>query len=147
MHIPQMEKALSELARVLKPGGTLVLCENNVRSLDVRVREKSVDFIKKSIGRNIGEKTDTPRGTETWLAGDGGGLMVRKTDMDFLVGFMSSIGLSLVNRTAGQFSEIYTNLPLRPLKRLAYAFNEFYFRRKMPAILAMGNILYFRKLK
>ena len=147
MHIPQMEKALSELARVLKPGGTLVLCENNMRSLDVRVRERSVDFIKKSIGRNIGEKTDTPRGTETWLAGDGGGLMMRKTDMDFLVGFMSSIGLSLIERIAGQFSEVYTNLPLRPLKRLAYAFNEFYFRRKMPASLAMGNILYFRKPK
>ena len=29
MHIPELEKALTELARVLKPGGVLVLCENN----------------------------------------------------------------------------------------------------------------------
>ncbi len=35
MHIPEMEMALSELARVLKSGGTLVLCENNANSLDV----------------------------------------------------------------------------------------------------------------
>jgi ubiquinone/menaquinone biosynthesis C-methylase UbiE len=147
MHIPQMETALFELARVLKPGGTLVLSENNVRSLDVRIREKSIDFVKKLIRRTAGEKTNTPRGTETWLPSDDGGLMVRKTDMDFLSGFMSSIGLSQVERTAGQFSEIYTNLPTRTLKRLAYAFNEFYFRRKMPANLAMGNILHFRKLK
>jgi 2-polyprenyl-3-methyl-5-hydroxy-6-metoxy-1,4-benzoquinol methylase len=145
MHIPQMEAALSELVRVLKPGGTLVLGENNVHSLDVTVRERLIDFIKRSIGRDIGEKTSTQRGTETWSKAEGGGLMVRKTDMDFLTKFLLSLGMSESARTAGQFSEAYTNIPLKSLKRLVYAFNTFYFSRKMSPRLAMGNILYFKK--
>ena len=37
MHIPEMDKALSEFSRVLKHGGMLVLGENNVASLDVQI--------------------------------------------------------------------------------------------------------------
>ena len=42
MHVPEIERALTELARVLRPGGVLVLCENNVNSLDVVIRERLV---------------------------------------------------------------------------------------------------------
>jgi hypothetical protein len=71
--------------------------------------------------------------------------MVRKTDMGFLTGFLLKQGLRLESRIAGQFSEGYTNVPVRLFKKPIYRFNEFYFRRlKWPA-LAMGNILFFRK--
>jgi SAM-dependent methyltransferase len=58
MHIPDIEKALAELARVLKPGGLLVLCENNVDSLDVVVRERLINSIKRAIGRNTPKMRD-----------------------------------------------------------------------------------------
>jgi ubiquinone/menaquinone biosynthesis C-methylase UbiE len=145
MHIPQMEKALVELGRVLKPGGTLVLCENNLYSLDVQIRERAIGWMKRLIGRKTPDIQMTPRGSEAWSAEDTAGLMVRKTDMGFLTNFLLKQGLRLENRIAGQFSEGYTNVPVRLFKKLIYRFNEFYFRRlKWPA-LAMGNILFFRK--
>lgn len=145
MHIPEMEKALSELARVLKPGGTLVLCENNLHSLDVAIRERAVRILKKVIGRPQAEIRKTERGTEAWSTAGLGGLMVRKTDFNFLTRFLASKHLVEYLRTAGQLTELYTNLPSRGLKHLVYALNFFYYKHIGIASLAMGNIIYFRK--
>jgi ubiquinone/menaquinone biosynthesis C-methylase UbiE len=145
MHVPEMEKALTELARVLKPGGVLVLCENNLRSLDVMIREPIVDAIKKLIGRSTPEIRKTQRGTEAWVQSETGGLMARKTDMRFLASFLKDIGLIEFLRTAGQFTEGYTNLPSKGLKRLVYSLNMFYYKHVRLPSLAMGNIIYFRK--
>jgi ubiquinone/menaquinone biosynthesis C-methylase UbiE len=145
MHIPEMDRALSELARVLKPGGTLVLCENNMHSLDVVFREGAINAVKRLLGRKLPETVRTPRGLEVWKESDSGGLMVRKTDMTYLTTFLAEQGLSEVERVAGQFTEAYTNIPLRLLKRLVYEFNIFYFRHVRIPQLAMGNIIYFRK--
>ena len=145
MHVPEMEKALTELARVLKPGGVLVLCENNLRSFDVVVREPIVDAVKRLIGRSTPEIRKTPRGTEAWAQSETGGLMVRKTDMTFLASFLKGIGLIEFLRTAGQFTEAYTNLPSKGLKRLVYSLNMFYYKHVRLPSLAMGNIIYFRK--
>ncbi len=145
MHIPEMDRALSELARVLRPGGTLVLCENNMHSLDVMFREGAINAVKKLLGRKLPETLRTPRGLEVWKEGESGGLMVRKTDMTYLTKFLAEQKLNEVERVAGQFTEAYTNMPLRLLKRLVYGFNIFYFRHVRVPQLAIGNIIYFRK--
>jgi ubiquinone/menaquinone biosynthesis C-methylase UbiE len=145
MHVPEMEKALAELARVLKPGGILVLCENNFHSFDVVVREPVVRFVKKLIGRATPEVRKTPRGIEGWSQSGSGGLMVRKTDMRFLSAFLKRAGLEEMLRTAGQFTEAYTNVSSRRLKRIIYAINMLYYKRVRFPALAMGNIIYFRK--
>lgn len=145
MHIPEMEKALGELARVLKPGGTLVLSENNMRAPDIAIRERAIILIKKLLSRDVPEVKRTPRGTEVWMQTDRGGLMVRKTDIGFLKRFLAERGLHQTARVAGQFTEVYTNMPVRALKRAIYAFNSFYFTHiKLPQF-AVGNIIYFRK--
>jgi ubiquinone/menaquinone biosynthesis C-methylase UbiE len=146
MHIPQMEKALLELARVLKSGGILVLCENNMRSLDVAIRERAINAIKRLIGRSSPDVKRTPRGVEVWQYSDSGGLMVRKTDMAFLKKFLAGSGLQQVTRTAGQFTEAYTNMPVRMLKRAVYALNIFYFKYVGLPHFAVGNVLYFSKV-
>jgi ubiquinone/menaquinone biosynthesis C-methylase UbiE len=145
MHIPDMEAALSELARVLKKDGILVLCENNMRSLDVEVRERAIRAVKKLIGRKLPEIKTTPRGTESWMETESGGLLVRKTNMDFLTRFLEVRGLNEIARTSGQFTEAYTNMPIRFLKRAIYKLNEFYFRFLKWPSPAMGNLIYFRK--
>jgi hypothetical protein len=133
------------MARVLKPNGILVLNENNVDSLDVRIRERLIGFIKTALGRNGDQTVLTPRGTETWKKGSTGGLMVRKTNMKFLTEFLSERGLRQIARTPSQFTEAYTNLPFRFLKRAVYAFNIFCFKQNISASMSLGNILYFQR--
>jgi len=83
---------------------------------------------------------------EFWTQTASGGLMVRKTDMGFLTKYLAERGLRQVARSAGQFTEAYTNMPFRALKRLVYALNIFYFKLGRLPQLAVGNIIYFRKV-
>ena len=70
----------------------------------------------------------TVRGTESWYDD---GLMVRKTDMGFLIKHMQMLGMKLVDRTPCQFTESYTNVPTKFLKRAIYAFNTFYLQAEL----------------
>jgi len=86
MHIPDLETALEELARVLRPGGRMAIGENNGRSLHVQVWERILRTAKRALGRRVPPWDWTPRGLEEWREEDGGGLMVRKLDPGFLAG-------------------------------------------------------------
>jgi SAM-dependent methyltransferase len=141
MHIPDVEGATAELARVLAPGGTLILSEANVRSI------QSVAFrgAKRVLRR---EKTDVvraPAGLEFWYTRDGGRLVTRETDVGWLVRRFAGLGLVLRQRRAGQLTEAYTRLPTRPLRRVVHALNHFWFRRVRWAGPAFGNLLLFEK--
>ena len=74
-----------------------------------------------------------------------GGLMVRKTNMEFLSNFLKSRGLIEFQRTSGQFTEAYTNTSRKAMKRLIYSLNMFYYKYVGLPSLAMGNIIYYRK--
>lgn len=144
MHIPNINGALDELSRVLKPGGTLVLSENNMRAPDIAIRERLLRGIKRTLGRENPEVRRTPAGLEVWTDRNNGGLMVRKTDMGWLKNSMAERGMTQTHRTAGQLTEGYTNLPTRALKRAVYALNAGYYGRAPQ--LAAGNILHFLKV-
>jgi ubiquinone/menaquinone biosynthesis C-methylase UbiE len=145
MHIPDVERALSELARVLKSRGILVLSETNMASPDIAIREKAIYLVKKMLRKGNSQINRTERGIEVWEQGEIGGLMVRKMNISFLKRFASSLGLTEFTRTPGQFSEVYTNMPYKSLKRIVYAFNSFYFRHRLPPAFAASNIIYFQK--
>lgn len=145
MHIPQLESALLELVRVLRRGGCLVLCENNMNSLDARIRLAAIRALKRWSGRKNRTATATERGLEVWSAEQSGGLMVRLADISYLVNFLAGQGLELVERRAAQFSEAYVNAPTRGLKKMVYRLNEQYFRLNLWPGLSLGNVLVFRK--
>jgi len=145
MHIPECEKALGEVARVLKPGGKFVLAENNARSFDVVFLERLVNVAKRALGRVPHPRRRAPLGIEEWQFSESGGLMVRKTDMPALVRFCSGLGLELEKRVAGQFTEAYARVPTRIAKRTIHAFNRFYFHRIGRPGPALSNLLVFRK--
>jgi ubiquinone/menaquinone biosynthesis C-methylase UbiE len=142
MHIPEVEKALSELIRVLAPGGRLGLSEINRRSFHVVVWEPLIILAKRLLGRRVPVREDTIRGVEEWREE---GLLVRKLDIDWLIAFMARNKMTLVDRFSGQYTEIYTNMPGRTLKKLVYRFNEWWFNRNGSPKHASSNILVFQK--
>ena len=80
MHIPEVETAISELARVLRPGGTLIVCEGNVHALDelaLRVLDR--------LGRTVSRER-VPAGMERWRETPAGPLFARRTDVRWLIG-------------------------------------------------------------
>ncbi|MFQ5716181.1 MAG: class I SAM-dependent methyltransferase [Nitrospinales bacterium] len=140
MHVPNFEKALGELVRVLKPGGILVLSENNMDSLEaklIRMFKKGKTRIKKS-----------PSGLEFWRSHDSGELVVRLTHIPWLIEKLSGQGLTLKERIAGQFSEAYARFSSPCLQNLFHNLNKFWFKyfKKNPRP-AFGNILIFQKTK
>ena len=141
MHIPDVSHALSELARVVQPGGFLILSESNCRS----VQATGFRWIKRWCGREKAELVRTPAGVESWVTRDSGKLVTRETDVPWLIGRCAELGLTLKQRRAGQFTEAYTRVPTRPLKKLVHLFNRFWFRCVRWSGPAFGNLLVFEK--
>jgi ubiquinone/menaquinone biosynthesis C-methylase UbiE len=145
MHVPDLDLALSELARVLRPGGRLALCENDMESLHVRFWEPALRLLKRGLGRTLPERRKTVRGIEEWYAEQNGGLLVRKTDMNWLQKYCAEQGLDMVERFPSQFTELYANLSSQMLKRAVYAYNKAWFDLIRPGGLSMGNVIIFEK--
>jgi len=141
MHVPDIGRAVSELSRVLGPGGVLIVSEGNLRS----VQAATLRWIKRALGRERAEVIPTEAGIEFWEETSTGRLMTRQADIPWLVREFRRHGLELVQRRAGQFSEIYVILPWRPLRRLVHLLNNLWFRFPRLAGPAYGNLLVFRK--
>lgn len=141
MHIPEVDRAVAELARVIKPGGSLVISESNKGSLEA----VTVRSLKRLLGKEKADVKEKPEGVEYWKDKAGDALVTRQADIPWLIRSFEARGLVLHSRVAGQFSESYTRVSGEPLKKLVHEFNRFWFQQiKWPGP-AFGNILFFRK--
>jgi ubiquinone/menaquinone biosynthesis C-methylase UbiE len=140
MHIPDVERAVSELARVLAPGGTLVISEANVRS----IQSVALRTVKRALRREKTEVVRVPAGLEFWYEREAGRLVTRETDIRWLIGRLRELGLVLRQRRAGQLTEAYTRVPA-PFKKIVHAINQVWFRNVRWAGPAFGNLLFFEK--
>jgi ubiquinone/menaquinone biosynthesis C-methylase UbiE len=141
MHVPDLPKAVAELSRILKAGGVMVISEGNVRSIQARF----LRGLKKSLGKERGEIIATPAGLEYWEDSPTGKLMTRQADIPWLIREFEKHGLKLVERRAGQFSEIYMILPWKPLRWIVHAFNNAWYRFVRLGGMSYGNLLVFRR--
>jgi len=122
MHIPELERAVGELSRVLAAGGRLVVCEGNVRSLD-EVALRALD----RLGRTTSAERK-PAGMERWRETPGGPLLARRADIGWLVGAFARHGVVLRERLACQLTEAYVYLPADSLlARAVHRLNAFWF--------------------
>lgn len=143
MHVPRVDQAVIELARVLAPGGTLVISESNMRSL----QSFAFRIAKRLLRREKAEIVRVPAGLEFWYERESGRLVTRETDLSWLIRRFHELGLTLRQRQAGQLTEVYTRIPTAPLKKIVHALNGLWFRRVRWAGPAFGNLLFFEKTR
>jgi len=141
MHIPEVGRAVSELSRIIKPGGSLIVSEGNSAALEA----VAIRSLKRLARKEKAEVREKPEGLEYWTEKNGDALVTRQANIRWLIKSFEAHGLTLTRRVAGQLSESYTRLSAQPLKRLVHELNNFWFRHVRWAGPAFGNILLFQK--
>ena len=141
MHIPDLEMAVSELSRVLKKDGVIIIAENNMFSLQ-SLLFKAVKFLMRKDNKNV---KITQAGKESWSDTDEGALLVREMDLRWFKNKLTSSGFSVERHMSGQFWELYTLFSSPIIKKMIHAFNYWWFKYIKTHHLALGNIIIFRK--
>lgn len=142
MHIPDVEKAVAELARVVKPGGSLVISEGNKSSLEA----VTMRSLKKLLRKEKANVKDTLAGVEYWKDKNGDALVTRQANVRWLIETFESHGLTLTKRSPGQFTESYRMFSSAFARKFFHGLNSFWLRRVKWAGPAYGNILIFQRL-
>jgi 2-polyprenyl-3-methyl-5-hydroxy-6-metoxy-1,4-benzoquinol methylase len=105
MHITEIDRAVAELSRVLRPGGQLVICEGNVRAPD----EVALRILDR-LGRTTSARR-APAGMERWRNTSAGPLFARRTNLCWLSRAFADHGLVLRHTLPCQLTEAYVYLP------------------------------------
>ena len=133
MHIPDWESALSELCRVLKPGGRIVVIENNTTSVESAI-VRTVRLIRKGES----ELRKTRGGLEFWMEREGQPFVWRIQNMAALREHLQTHGVDQVARFATEFWDL--NRFGEGWKRsMAIRWNRLYWRLRLPAFFSHGN--------
>ena len=137
MHVPDVAAAVNELARVLAPGGTLVLSELNASSPESRLLRWY------AAGRgNTGGRV--PAGAEHWYHTEQGPLLIRHANAGWYEQTFRNLGVRLDKRLACQFTETQGIAPL--VAPVAEWVNERVTLSRRFAPVAASNLFVFRKV-
>lgn len=140
MHVPDFDAAIAELARILKPGGALLLYEGNVDSPENLAQRA---FWKRFRTRDI-RVEDQDGAACSWLRFAGGRFLVRNVSLPWLVRKLGPAGLDLEWCMTGDLTETYARRWM-PFPGLVLALNRLWFKARDPARLASGFYACFRK--
>lgn len=143
MHIPDLEKATAELTRVLKPGGMLVIGENNMYSLESII----LPILKRFLRKEKANVMKTPAGMEYWKNASAGALLYREANIQWLIDKFESKRFTVKKHVARQFTELYVKVPSPLLRTLIHGFNNFWFKYVKIPHFAFGNIVILQKEK
>ena len=103
IHVPEIEKALEELARVLAPGGRLALQVTNREAWDHKIER----FARKLLRREQHQWERRSMGEGRWFEQNGGGeLWVWRVDAQNLTHALEKAGLRLISRRAVELTEL-----------------------------------------
>jgi 2-polyprenyl-3-methyl-5-hydroxy-6-metoxy-1,4-benzoquinol methylase len=141
MHIPAAARAISQLTRVAKPGGYVVLEEINAHAPEARLMRAYWRLLK----RKQIHAVKTPAGVEHQSQFGGEMLFWRHAELRWLVDQLGLHSCSLVASGSGLFTDLYQYLPGKPLQSLTHAWNRFWLRRINLHSIAYHNIFIFQK--
>lgn len=137
MHMPDPERAIAELDRVLRKGGKLVFSEANAYSM------QSIVFriLRKLLGKKNTRSKWTPAGVENWEDSEAGELLTRQANIPWLEKQLRDRGYQITHRVAGGFSEIHTRFSSPRIKAVIHWFNRFWFQYVRLPQPALSNII------
>ena len=135
MHVPEVERAIEELSRVIAPGGHLIVHEGNVHS-----PEAIAILVAKRMTRLPGLRR-TAAGVEHWKETSAGPLLTRRANIPWLIAAFERQGLLLQRRLPTQMTELYVKPRREWVKNRMYALNDYWYRRVGISQLAVGNTL------
>jgi ubiquinone/menaquinone biosynthesis C-methylase UbiE len=139
MHIPRWRAALAELCRLLRPGGRILVVENNVsavESLGVRL----VRLVRNSESR----LERTPDGWVFHNDDPHQAPITRIANIRALTEAMRHCGVQPETRFATEFWDI-NRFPAGLIRNCVVMFNRAYFSLRLPARWALGNAIIGRK--
>jgi 2-polyprenyl-3-methyl-5-hydroxy-6-metoxy-1,4-benzoquinol methylase len=139
MHVPEVERAIEQLSRVIAPAGHLIVHEGNVHS-----PEAIAILAAKRVTRSPG-LFRTPAGVEHWKETAAGPLLTRRANIPWLIAAFERQGLLLQSRLPTQVTELYVKPPWEWMKNSMYALNDYWYRRVGISGLAVGNTLLFQR--
>jgi len=150
IHIPEVETAISELARVVKPNGFLIISENNMWSIEstlVRIVRRMLGrtLLKRLSGKEAADLRISAAGAEYWRQTEAGPLICRETRISWLTARLASHGFIVRKRMPGEFIERHAAVPTKLLKRWIHKFNLAWFSYLRLPQPAVGNLLLFQK--
>ena len=140
MHIPDIDQAIAELTRVLKKGGTLIIEEGNMHSLQSFLTRIRGTFQKRTPQKSIA-------GIEYWKNTTAGKLLTREANIIWFKKKLKEHGCIIKNQIPGQFTELYTKGQLEITKKMIHCFNRFWFKYVKIPTLSYGTILIIHKVK
>jgi 2-polyprenyl-3-methyl-5-hydroxy-6-metoxy-1,4-benzoquinol methylase len=143
MHIPGLESAVRELARVTRPGGRILIYEANLFGVDAIATAVST-AVKKAVGRAKNRRVHFSEfGNEYWNETPNGTLLTRHSRVPALVRLFEAQGCPLRHRIAGEFTELYGLGGSIP--RLAHLWNRAWFVAGHIPYFTHGNLMIFER--
>jgi len=132
MHIPEWQRALANLCRVLKPGGKIVLMEANRTSVGT-----FLTLLLRQLKKGKSIKTQTPAGIEFWTERSGQPFLFRVADFRYLARQLRTFDIDDIKEFATEFWDI-NRFPAGIIRNTAIIFNRIWFACRMPAYFSSG---------
>ena len=145
MHIPEPEKAIAELSRVLVPGGRMAVSMTNARSFDTfLMRDVAYRF---KTPRTLVDSGSSSMGRYTVFREHDSDLFVQALYPDRVIAAFERQGLRLQRHFGAQFTELYTQFGSSAIRKISLALNRFWYRSVRRPGPSIQNLLLLEKPK
>jgi SAM-dependent methyltransferase len=142
MHIPDWKAALKSLCGALKPGGHIVILENNVKALYSRAYLSVRRLCRHRVASHL---IETEGGSELWTDENGSPFVARIANIDALNAALREFKVEPLHRFATSLVGI-EQLPAGWLRDAAIRVNTAACIFRIPPLICKGNAVVGRKL-